>query len=94
MPTIDEGLLLRLYGSGKVLVLAEQNNGFILQSLLKILYRRRTCSAAGVDNILAINTLDADGRPRFIHSGTYEELIRVFGLSPAQIAAAIRRRLA
>ena len=28
------------------------------------------------------------GRPRFIHSGTYEELIEAFGLTPAQIADA------
>ena len=35
-------------------------------------------------NVLAINTLDADGRPQFIHSGTYEELIEAFGLTPAQ----------
>ena len=33
--------------------------------------------------MLAINTLDADGTPRFIHSGTYEELIDAFGLTPA-----------
>jgi hydroxyacyl-ACP dehydratase HTD2-like protein with hotdog domain len=37
--------------------------------------------------------LDADGHPRFIHSGTYEELIAAFGLTPRQIAARIQNRV-
>jgi transketolase len=91
MPSIDEGLLLHLCESGKLICLAEQNNGYILQNTLKILYRRGT----GVTRvrIMAINTLDADGRPRFIHSGTYEELTEAFGLSPLQLARAVRTRL-
>ena len=44
--------------------------------------------------MLAINTLDAAGRPQFIHSGTYEELTEAFGLTPAQIARAVRTRIA
>jgi transketolase C-terminal domain/subunit len=91
MPSIDEELLIELYESGKVICLAEQNNGYILQNLLKILFRRRKDSWTGVDRILPINTLDAHGRPRFIHSGTYEELTRAFGLSSSQIAAALAR---
>jgi transketolase len=80
-----------LCDSGKLVVRAEQNNGFILQNLLKVLYRRgRTTS---VDRILAINTLDPDGRPRFIHSGTYDELTDAFGLTPTKIAAAVAARL-
>jgi transketolase len=93
MPSIDEDLLIRLYESGKLVCLAEQNNGYILQNLLKILFRRRKQSWAGVDRIMTINTLDRAGRPRFIHSGTYEELIEAFGLSARQIAEAIRERL-
>jgi transketolase len=94
MPSIDEDLLLRLVASGKQVCLAEQNNGYILQNLLKLLYRRRRESPAGLDNLLTINTLDAAGRPQFIHSGTYEELVDAFGLSAPKIAAALRRRLA
>jgi transketolase len=93
MPSIDEALLLRLYDSGRLICVAEQNNGFILQNLLKILYRRRQASWPGAQNLLAVNTLDADGRPRFIHSGTYEELTEAFGLTPGRIAGAIRQRL-
>ena len=93
MPSIDADLLLQLCGSGKIVCLAEQNNGYILQSLLRILYRRQPHAAGGADNVLSINTLGSDGRPQFIHSGTYEELIRAFGLAPAQIAAAIAKRV-
>jgi transketolase C-terminal domain/subunit len=64
-----------------------------MQNLFRTLYRRRR-SAWNLERVLAINTLGADGRPRFIHSGTYEELVEAFGLTPAKIAEAIRRRLA
>jgi transketolase len=93
MPSIDEDLLLALCESDKLLVLAEQNNGYILQNLLKVLYRRRTGPWPGAERIVAINTLDADGRPRFIHSGTYEELTDAFGLSAPLIARSIKTRL-
>jgi transketolase len=92
MPSIDEELLVELLGSGQLLVLAEQNNGYILQNLMKIVFRRPE-AAQHVGNVLAINTLDRDGRPQFIHSGTYEELIEAFGLTPARIAQAIESRL-
>ena len=93
MPSIDEELLMSVLSSGRLVCLAEQNNGYILQNALRILYRRGA-AAAIVANILAINTLDASGRPQYIHSGTYEELVRAFRLAPPQIAAAIRERLA
>ena len=41
MPSIDEQLLLELYNSGQRLILAEQNNGYIWQNLLRVLYRNR-----------------------------------------------------
>lgn len=94
MPSIDESLLLELYDSGKLICLAEQNNGYILQNLLKILYRRRGSSQAGTARLLSLNTLDDAGRPQFIHSGTYEELTEAFGLTARQIARTVRARLA
>jgi transketolase len=92
MPTIDEESLLRLQASGRLVMLAEQNNGYILQNLLKIVHRRHV-QAATLSNVLAVNTLDEQGRPQFIHSGTYEELVNAFGLSARQLAAAIRKRV-
>ena len=90
MPTIDEDLLVELCQRGALLCLAEQNNGFILHKLLRILHRR---GVSVPSQLLTINTLDASGQPQFIHSGTYEELIGAFGLTPAAIAGAIRKRL-
>jgi transketolase len=88
MPSVDEDLLLQLYDSGKTIVVAEQNNGYILQNFLKILWRNRG-TTAGSNRIIAINTLTPDGRPQFIHSATYEELIDLYGLSPAKLAARV-----
>jgi transketolase len=93
MPSIDEALLMQLCESGKIVCLAEQNNGFILQNLLKTVYKHRGSTSASLARVMTINTLDGEGRPRYIHSGTYEELIEAFGLTPAQIARAIKVRL-
>jgi transketolase len=90
MPSIDDGLLLRLYDSGKLLIFAEQNNGYIWQNFLKVLYRHRKVSA-DLARVATINTLDSQGRAAFIHSGTYEELVEAFRLSGAHIAESIRR---
>ena len=94
MPSIDEDMLVDLCSSGKPVCLAEQNNGYILQNLLKIQYRRQhTQTQNGLQRVVAINTLSADGRPQFIHSGTYEELIEAFGLTASQIARAVTSEL-
>ena len=94
MPSIDEDLLMELCSSGKPVCLAEQNNGYILQNLLKVQYHRRHTQARnGLQGVVAINTLSDAGRPRFIHSGTYEELIEAFGLTPSRIADAIASAL-
>jgi transketolase len=94
MPSIDEKLLLELYTSGQLLILAEQNNGYIWQNLLKVLYRHRgKVKADGWERIVTLNTLKTDGQPQFIHSGTYEELIAAFHLSPDAIAHTIEERV-
>jgi transketolase len=92
MPSIDDELLLQLYDSGKPLIFAEQNNGYIWQNFLKVLYRHRK-ESADLARVGTINTLDSQGRPRFIHSGTYEELVEAFGLTAAQIAESIEKRV-
>jgi transketolase C-terminal domain/subunit len=91
MPSIDERLLLQLCSSGRPVCIAEQNNGYIFQNLLKVLYRHGAGNL--LDRIFTVNTLAADGRPQFIHSGTYEELIQAFGLTPSQLAEAVMTRL-
>jgi transketolase len=94
MPSIDEALLVRLLDSGRLVVLAEQNNGFILQNLTKVVFRRRPADASALARVMAINTLDDAGRPQFIHSGTYEELTAAFGLDANSLAKRILDRLA
>jgi transketolase C-terminal domain/subunit len=86
MPSIDEDLLLDLYAGGRPILFAEQNNGYIWQNFLKVLYRR-SGEASAVNRVLTVNTLTPDGRAQFIHSATYEELIEVYGLSAAALAA-------
>ena len=46
-----------------------------------------------LNNVATINTLDANGKPQFIHSATYEELIDAFALTPAAIARTVCDRL-
>lgn len=95
MPSFDEKLLLELYASGQLLVFAEQNNGYLWQNFLKALYQnRRATDLKHLRNVLMINTLNAGGRPQFIHSATYEELIGAFGLTPNAIADTLESALA
>jgi len=94
MPSMDRDLLLELMNSGKLVVFAEQNNGYIWENFLKIVYANRgNVRLENLNHIATINTLDAKGQPQFIHSATYEELISAFGLSPAAIARTICDRL-
>lgn len=92
MPSVDEELLIKLYSTGLPMLFAEQNNGYLWQNCLKVLYRHReNAEWKGMSQIASINTLDKDGNKQFIHSATYEELVEVFGLTPAAIAGAIVR---
>jgi transketolase C-terminal domain/subunit len=95
MPSIDEDLLIDLCAmTGRLVCVAEQNNGYIIQNLMKIHYRRMLQKLPGMlERVITINTLDRDGCARFIHSGTYEELIEAFGLTPRQIANSISSAL-
>jgi transketolase len=91
MPSIDEPLLLDLYDSGKQVFLAEQNNGFIWSHYQRALFRERKNIDPG--RLIAINTLAKDGKPQFIHSATYAELLDQFGLAPRQVAERIKKTI-
>ena len=61
MPSIDEKLFIDLYESGKVIVIAEQDNGFIRFHYINILFKYKknidkTC-------LIPINVLDKNGEP-------------------------------
>ncbi|MDY0096314.1 MAG: transketolase C-terminal domain-containing protein [Candidatus Vecturithrix sp.] len=91
MPSIDAKLLRALYDSGKLLVFAEQNNGYIWSECRKILFKHYTTIDAA--RLLPINALNAEGNPQFIHSATYKQLLQQFGLAPEQLAETIQGRL-
>jgi transketolase len=90
MPSVDDRLLMELCDSGKLLVFAEQNNGYLWQNFLKVLHRNRERMDPEVlKRTLTINALNAEGMPQFIHSATYQELTAAFGLTPEAIADAV-----
>lgn len=86
---------MELAESGKLLVFAEQNNGYLLQSFLKTLYRCRTKTKLDIlERVVSISTLDQQGKPQFIHAATYEQLRTAFGLSPEAIADIVEKSIA
>jgi len=89
MPSVDEELLADLASSKKLVLFAEQNNGFLWQNYARVILRRR----CGAGRAIAVNAQDAAGRPQFIHSALYEELLEAFGLSPARLADVIVKGL-
>jgi transketolase N-terminal domain/subunit/transketolase C-terminal domain/subunit len=94
MPSIDEDCLVDLLRTGQLVVFAEQNDGYLLQNCLKAACRRAAADApVRFDRVLAVNTLGRDGRPWFIHSATYEELIDAYGLAPEPLARTILDRV-
>ena len=95
MPSIDEELLMELCASGKLVLFAEQNNGYLWQNFLKVVYRHReTATPESLKRVVNINTLNAQGKPQFIHSATYEQLTAAFGLTPEAIADAVESGIA
>jgi transketolase N-terminal domain/subunit/transketolase C-terminal domain/subunit len=93
MPSIDERLLLDLYQSRQVVCFAEQNNGYLWQGFLRALGRHPGTSWEDLRRVVCVNSLGADGRPRFIHSGTYEQLLAAFRLTPADLAETVAARV-
>lgn len=88
MPSPDPKLIDELYDTGKPVVVAEQNNGYLWTYFRKTLFNR---SRVETGRIIPINLLDGEGRPRFVHSATYGELMEHHGLSPKQIAERIAK---
>jgi transketolase len=87
MPSPDPDFFEKAVRSGKLLVFPEQNDGVIYTNFVRITAQRGLKSEH--EQVLTINTLGSSGKPRFIHSGTYEELTRSLGLDPEGIAGAV-----
>ena len=86
MPSFDATMACELHDSGAKVIITEQNNGYIWQQFRNTLFGKKSLKA---ENLIPINLLDKNGNPRFIHSGTYEELLQYNGLSPKLIAECI-----
>ncbi|MCU1330131.1 MAG: Transketolase domain protein, partial [Bryobacterales bacterium] len=89
MPSVDDDKLLSLCDSGKLIVFAEQNNGYLWKNAIKTAARH----GKPLGPTLAVNAMTAEMKPQFIHSGTYEELLDAFNLSPAKLVDLIIGRL-
>jgi transketolase C-terminal domain/subunit len=91
MPSYDSEMASELHDSGRKIFIAEQNNGYLWTCFRKTLFERKNLRA---DKFIPINLLAKDGKPRFIHSATYDELLCHNGLSPQLIAGKIMKELA
>jgi len=91
MPSIDERLLLNLYEKNIPLIIAEQNNGYIWNNFMKVLFKEK--KVISTKNLISINTLDKRWRPQFIHSGTYDEITKKYSLDGKSLAQLISEKL-
>ena len=88
MPSIDEKLLVSLAESGKKLIFAEQNNGYIFSAFQKAMFKYKIF--IDMKNVISINALDDEWNPRFIHSGTYSQLVESLRLRSDQLVESIK----
>lgn len=88
MPSLDETLLEKLARQNMLLLVAEQNNGYLCGQLARLMLRCGISRPAG--SLLAVNALDEEGKPRFIHSGTYGQIVQHLGLDAASLAGRIK----
>ena len=84
MPSFDGELSAEMLQQGKKLLFVEQNNGYLARRFYEYAAHNKLPLPPG--QVYALNLLDESGRPRFIHSGTYQELAKQYGLDAQSIA--------
>jgi transketolase len=89
MPCFDGDTLAGYYNNGRTIIIIEQNNGYAWQHMLR--YFAQQGLPIDTKRIHAVNTLDSAGRAQFIHSGTYAQLAKKYGLDADAIAESIER---
>jgi len=82
MPSADRNLFKELYASDIPVLFAEHNNGYLWNEFQKECF---DLPKRGKADFIPINTSD-NGRPQYIHSATYEEMIQTFGLDSQSLA--------
>lgn len=91
MPSFDKGTMMKLLTGNSLVLVAEQNNGFIWHETGRMLLA--SGGSVSAQNCFAINANRQDGSYHYVHSATYKQLIRRFGLEPEQLASAALARL-
>ena len=90
LTTIEDAIHDWVYEvTGLPVIFAEQNNGYLSAEYHSMLARKQ--KNIDPSHALSINTLDTDGKPKYIHSATYGELIEMYGLNPARISEAAKQ---
>ena len=91
MHSFDEALLLERVSGPGLVVIAEQNNGYIRSQLAQLLLRRK--GSFDSSKVVTIDASGDDGQYHYIHSATYEQLLQKYGLDPQSIVARVRESL-
>jgi len=88
MPSYDSGLLKCLAESGKVIIFAEQNNGWLFNNFCQDSAQNHF----KYDNrkLHQICVHDKKTGPQYIQSGTYEQLIEALGLAPKSLRERVK----
>ena len=91
MPSYDPETVLALAEAGTPVLFAEQNNGYLWSKATRTLFQ----DGRGFDpsRMKAVNLLDKDGKPQFVHSGTYKQLTAAYRLDAAGVLDAVRALL-
>jgi transketolase N-terminal domain/subunit/transketolase C-terminal domain/subunit len=91
MPSYDPETVLALAEAGTPVLFAEQNNGYLWSKATRTLFQ----DGRGFDpsRMKAVNLLDKDGKPQFVHSGTYKQLTAAYRLDAAGMLDAVHTLL-
>jgi len=84
MPSFDPLTMKQLLSQRGVTIIAEQNNGYIRQKLGKLLLQGET--VLDPSKCLFTNVNNAKGEYHYLHSATYAQLIKKYGLDASQLA--------
>lgn len=85
MPSEDEQIYRELLDSNLPIIFAEQNNGALADRFGSYLVRKGLCCST--EQIFTVNTRSESGELHYIQSGTYEQLIEAFHLTPEALEA-------
>lgn len=89
MPSFDYEILAEVIACKKPIIFAEQNNGYIWKLFRERAFNDAACAAL----CHPLNCTTGSRGKHFIHSGTYDQLVKRYGLDSKQIAEYVRNIL-